>query len=78
MSFGSRIIFALFRVVFVVTPGPIHLDRIRTDAAHRLRRGFGRASSGAIVYIWLCPAQATCFKVCGMLARRAASPAERV
>ena len=39
MSFEAWTIFALFWVVFVVTPGPNHLNCIQTGMAHGLRRG---------------------------------------
>ena len=39
MSLDAWIMFALFWVVFVTTPGPNHLNCIRTGMTHGLRRG---------------------------------------
>lgn len=39
MSWDAWIIFALFWVVFVTTPGPNHLNCIRTGMTHGVRRG---------------------------------------
>ena len=39
MSLDAWIIFALFWVVFVTTPGPNHLNCIRTGMTHGFRRG---------------------------------------
>jgi len=69
MSFEAWTIFALFWVVFVVTPGPNHLNCIQTGMAHGLRRGLWAVAailSQAVLFLTLSAA--------GITALIAASP----
>ena len=70
MSWDAWTVFALFWVIFVTTPGPNHLNCIRTGMGHGFRRG-----------LWCVAAillQATLFlalSAAGITALIAASPA---